>query len=94
MNLDATCVHGVATTKVQPKSSTSFEMPPVGKLLLGATAIAGVTCAIVLPIVIPQAVKHHHHHKLNTRSQNNYVFTRLRSSSSSQPSSFQSSCGP
>lgn len=92
LSLDSTCVKGVATTKVHPKSTSSGGDFPIGKVLLGAVVLGGITCAIVLPIVIPNAVNHHHDHKLNTRSQNNFVENKLSkflhpSSSSSQSSS-------
>jgi hypothetical protein len=97
MNLDSTCVKGVATTKVHPKSTSSGGDFPLGKVLLAATIVGVVTCAIVLPIVIPQAVKHHHHHQLNTRGQNNVVYNKLNKilhPSSSSSSSSNSSSGP
>jgi len=89
LNFEPTCIKGAAVTKVKTKSSS--EMPPVAKILIAGTIVAVVTCAIVLPIVIPAAYNHHHDHLMNNRGYNNYTYGKLNkilhpSSSSSQVS--------
>jgi hypothetical protein len=97
LNFEPTCIRAVSSTKVKQQKTSSNDFPVVGKVLIAATVIAVVTCAIVLPIVIPAAVNHHHDHKMNNRNANQVIYNKLNKilhPSSSSSSSLNSSSGP
>jgi hypothetical protein len=76
MNLEPTCVKGVATTKVHPKSTKTSDGFPIGKALLVATLIGVTTCAIVLPITITNHVRERHDHHKNADTYNNLTYRK------------------
>jgi hypothetical protein len=95
MNLEPTCIKGVATTKVQPKSSSSGEFPTAAKVILATAVVAGVACAIALPIAIPLGYQHHHDHIVNNRGFNQAEYQKLyKILHPKSSSSLNSSSGP
>jgi len=97
LNLEPTCIKAVATTKVQPKSTSSGGVPVAG-LLIGGCLIAAAI-AIPLAVAIPLGYQTHINHLNNNRNHNKQIYgpngtlfkTIFHVKSSS---SLQSSSGP
>jgi hypothetical protein len=98
LNFEPTCVKGVASTKVHPKSTSSSDGFPIGKVLLIVAGGCLIATAIAVPIAVHNGVERRHDHHKNADTYNNLTYrkylTGVLHPSSSSSSSFNSSYSP